>query len=68
VRAPELFGVVGVTLGSADGRTMELHDVELENGSGSTWLATSEDLHAFDRLTITGPDGSTVATTVIEPA
>jgi hypothetical protein len=68
VRAPELTGVVGATLGSADGRTMELHDVDLENGSGSTWVATAEDLHAFDRLTITGPDGSTVATTVIEPA
>jgi hypothetical protein len=68
VRAPELTGAVGATLRSADGRTMELHDVELENGSGYTWLVTAEDLHAFDRLTITGPDGSTVAATTIAPA
>ena len=68
VRAPELTGPVEVTLGSADGRTIELHDVELEDGSGSTWLATAEDLHVFDRLTITAPDGSTVATARIAPA
>jgi predicted anti-sigma-YlaC factor YlaD len=68
VRAPELTGSVGATLSSSDGRTMELHDVELENGSGYTWLVTAEDLHPFDRLTITGPDGSTVASTRIAPA
>jgi anti-sigma factor RsiW len=68
VRAPELTGPVGVTLGSADGRTIELHDVELEDGSGSTWLVTAQDLHTFDRLTVTAPDGSTIATTRIEPA
>jgi hypothetical protein len=68
VRAPELTGDVGVTLSSADGRTMELHDVELENGSGYAWLVTAEDLHAFDKLTITGPGGSTVATSTIAPA
>jgi hypothetical protein len=68
VRAPELTGAVGVTLSSSDGRTLELHDVELENGSGYTWLVTGEDLHTFDRLAIIGPDGSTVATTTIAPA
>ncbi len=68
VRAPELTGAVGVTLGSADGRTIELHDVQLQDGSGSTWLVTAQDLHGFDRLTITDPDGGTLATTAIAPA
>jgi hypothetical protein len=68
VRAPELTGAVGVTLSSADGRMMELNDVELENGSGYGWLVTPDDLHTFDKLTITGPDGSSVATTTIAPA
>jgi anti-sigma factor RsiW len=68
VRAPDLTGSVGATLASADGRTLELHDVELEDGRGATWLVTSADLHDFDRLTITGADGSRLATARITQA
>jgi anti-sigma factor RsiW len=68
VRAPDLTGSVGATLASADGRTLELHDIELQDGRGATWLVTSEDLHGFDQLTITGPDGSRLATAQITQA
>ncbi len=68
VRAPDLTGSVGATLASADGRTLELHDIELQDGRGATWLVTTEDLHGFDRLTITGPDGSRLATAQITQA
>ena len=68
VRAPDLTGSVGVTLSSPDGRTIDLHEAELEDGHGATWLVTSEDLHPFDRLTITGADGGTLATARITEA
>jgi hypothetical protein len=68
VRAPDLTGALSVTLHAADGRTIELHEAELEDGHASTWLVTSEDLHAFDRLTISAPDGTTLATADITQA
>lgn len=68
VRAPELTGSMGASLGSADGRTIELHDVQLLDGSGSTWLVSAQDLAPFDRLTVTDADGTTVATAAIAPA
>lgn len=68
VRAPELTGALEVTLGSPDGRSLALHDLQLQDGAGSTWLATAQDLHAFDRLTVRAPDGRVVATARIAPA
>jgi len=68
IRAPDLTGALGVTLHAADGRTMELHEAELEAGHAATWLVTSEDLHAFDHLTISAPDGTTLATAAITQA
>jgi membrane protein implicated in regulation of membrane protease activity len=68
VRAPDLTGSLGVTLSTADGRTIELHEAELQSGSGATWLVSAEDLHPYDRLTITGPDGETLATARITEA
>ncbi len=68
VRAPDLTGAVGVSLAAPDGRTLEMHDAEIEGGHGATWLVTSEDLHPFDRLTITAPDGEILATAAITEA
>ena len=68
VRAPDLTGSVRVTLSSADGRSIRLHDAELEDGSGSTWLVSEDDLHAFDRLTVTDADGTPLATARITAA
>ena len=68
VRAPDLTGALGVTLESADGRTVELRDAELEDGHAATWLVTSADLHTFDHLTIRAPDGTILATAAITQA
>ena len=68
IRAPDLTGALRVTLHAADGRTIELHEAELEAGHAATWLVTSEDLHAFNRLTISAPDGTTLATAAITQA
>jgi hypothetical protein len=68
VRAPDLTGTLGVTLHAADGRSIELREAELEDGHASTWLVTTEDLHAFDHLTISAPDGTTLATAAITQA
>ncbi len=68
VRAPELTGTVNVTLSAPDGRTIDLHEAELENGHGATWLVTSDDLHPFDRIAITGADGGMLATAHITEA
>lgn len=68
IRAPDLTGTLNVTLHAADGRSVELHEAELEDGQAATWLVTSEDLHAFDHLTISAPDGTTLATATITQA
>jgi hypothetical protein len=68
VRAPDLTGALRVTLHATDGRTITLHEAELEDGHAATWLVTSEDLHAFDHLTISAPDGTTLATAAITQA
>lgn len=68
VRAPDLTGSLGVTLAAPDGDTIELREAELQNGSGATWLVSADDLHPYDRLTITGPDGEPLATARITQA
>lgn len=68
VRAPDLTGTLRVTLEATDGHTIELRDAELRDGHASTWLVTSEDLHAFDTLTIRAPDGTSLATATISQA
>jgi hypothetical protein len=68
IRAPELTGPVAATLTSDAGATMRLRPIDLEAGSGATWLVTSEDIRAYDRLTLRGADGQVVATASIAPA
>jgi predicted anti-sigma-YlaC factor YlaD len=68
VRAPELTGSVNATLASESGDTMALHPIELDAGSGATWLVTSEDIRAYDRLTLRSADGTVLATAAISPA
>ena len=68
IRAPDLTGALDVTLHAADGRSIELHEAQLEAGHASTWLVTTQDLHAFDHLTITAPDGTAVATATVTQA
>ena len=68
VRAPDMTGALNVTLHAADGRTDRAARAELEDGQAATWLVSSEDLHAFDHLTISAPDGTTLATAAITQA
>jgi hypothetical protein len=69
VRAPGLSGAAGATLEAADGRTIELSPLNIaEDGSGSAWLVTATHLEAFDRLIVTAPDGSPLATAQLSNA
>ena len=52
VRAPGMQGTAHVTLRSDD-RTIELRPIEFEaGGEASTWLVTSSNLKAFDRVNV----------------
>lgn len=67
VRAPGRTGEAGVRLSSSTGRTIELHPLEFaESGESSSWLVTSSNLAAFDRVTITDSAGSVIATAVVD--
>lgn len=63
VRAPGQSGYATPTLLADDGRTVEVWPLEFDGqGDGAAWLVTSVDLQPFDRLTITGDDGTLLAT------
>jgi predicted anti-sigma-YlaC factor YlaD len=68
VRAPDLEGSVTATLSGPEDAAMRLHDIELTDGAGSTWLVSPDDLHGYDRLTVRGADGQVVAVADIAPA
>jgi hypothetical protein len=66
-RAPGWSGSANVTLHANDGRTIDLHPMEFGGGGeGSTWLVTSSDLRAFDRVTV-WTDRGVLATASVEP-
>jgi len=69
VRAPGMTGAATVTLGTDDGRTIDVRPIEFQtDGSGATWIVTASDLAAFDRLTIATSDGTVLATASITVA
>ena len=55
------------TLLAPSGKTQALPPLEFEKGEAHGWIV-SEDLSAFDRLTITAADGSVLATARIDAA
>jgi hypothetical protein len=66
VRAPGMTGEANVELSSKTGRTIEMRPLEFaDGGESSTWLVTSSDLQPFDRVTITAPDGTVLATAAV---
>ncbi len=66
VRAPGMEGTADVTLSSSDGRTIRLHELTFEaGGDASTWLVTSSSLKPYDRVAVTAPDGTQIATGTI---
>ena len=74
VRAPGVSGKAVVTLSSSDGSsadstTIDAGTLEFQpDGDAATWLVTSSDLTPFDRVTITGENGTVLATADIVPA
>jgi anti-sigma factor RsiW len=69
VRAPGSAGVATAALSASDGRSIPLPPLKIaDDGAGSTWLVTAANLEQFDRITITSPDGSVLATSQLEAA
>jgi hypothetical protein len=58
-----------ISLSTPDGRTIDLSPPHVTGEeSASSWLSTDQDLTPYDRLTITGADGSVIATSAIASA
>lgn len=69
MRAPGLSGAADVTLEATDGRTIDVPPLEFQpDGDAATWIVTSADLTAFDRVTVTAADGTVLATAEITVA
>lgn len=69
VRAPGVTGTATVTLEAADGRAVDVHPLEFgPDGDAATWIVTSSDLTAFNRVTIVGEDGTALASAKIHVA
>ena len=69
VRTSGVSGEATATLRASDGRTLDTWPVSIDrDGDGYGWLVTSVDLAPFERVTLTGADGATLATGRIEPA
>jgi Putative zinc-finger len=67
VRAPGMSGEANVRLSSDSGRTIDLHPLEFSpGGDSSSWLVTSANLQAFDRVTITDATGRVIATANVQ--
>jgi len=69
VRAPGSAGVASAALSASDGRSIPLPPLTIaDDGAGSTWLVTAANLEQFDRIIITAPDGSVLATAQLAAA
>jgi hypothetical protein len=67
-KAPGYEGTATATLLGADGDARQLPALHFHDGHAATWLVTYDDLTAYDRLTITSPNGEVVATAPIRAA
>lgn len=65
---PSRSGELTATLLAADGRTLVLPPLRFQGGEASAWLVTHDDLTAFDRMTLTDPDGTVLVTAEIHGA
>jgi hypothetical protein len=70
VTAPGMSGKgFQATLWTAGGKRVRFFPTELDaQGDGSAWIVTSADLHSFNRLTFSAPDGTLLATAQIRTA
>jgi len=56
-------------LWTKDGTRIPFSPTKLDpSGDGSAWLVTAYDLHSFDKLTLSGPNGTLLATATIRSA
>jgi Putative zinc-finger len=67
VHAPPEVSTATATLIDPGGRTQALPPLRFENGEAHSWIV-SKDLSTYDRLTITAPDGTVLATARIDEA
>ena len=67
-KVPDYQGEALATLLGADGESLELGPLHIENGEGTAWLVTHDELTDYDRVTITSPSGQVMATAPIEQA
>jgi anti-sigma factor RsiW len=63
--APDFSGEAHVRLLAGNGDSLEMPSLRFTNGEASTWLVTHENLTPYDRLVISAPDGSILATASI---
>ena len=61
-------GEARVQLVADSGDSLDMPPLRFTNGESSTWLVTHESLTTYDRLVITAPNGSTLATASIVAA
>lgn len=66
--APDVTGEARVQLVADSGDSLDMPPLRFTNGESSTWLVTHESLTTYDRLVITAPNGSTLATASIVAA
>ena len=66
--APDFSGRAHVRLMAENGDSLAMPPLWFTNGEASTWLVTHESLIPYDRLVITTPDGSILATASIAAA
>ncbi len=67
LRAPGLNQQLTVTIVGSDGRTIRLpFPIKLDgDGDGSGWLVTGVDMSSYNRVRLTAPDGSLIATATL---
>lgn len=68
VQSPGRTASATATLLSEDGGSLELPELEFEDGEAAVWIVVPDDVSGYDRLTITDADGSLVATASISEA
>jgi hypothetical protein len=67
-KVPGYAGEATATLLAANGDSLELGPLHIEDGEGTAWLVTHDDITEYDRLTITSPSGQVMANAAIDPA
>jgi hypothetical protein len=67
-KVPGYAGEATATLLAANGDSLALGPLHIEDGEGTAWLVTHDDITEYDRLTITSPSGQVMATAAIDQA